>query len=177
MNTQKNISQRRLKDYLFLALASSFGLGLLPLAPGTFGALLGVGIHILSHIAIPQSFQLIFLSLSFLAVCNLHFSLTPWAINYWREKDPRHFVLDEIAGYLVVPILFRPQLFGAPTPPFWKTLALGFIFFRILDIIKIPPARQIDRDMEGGWGILLDDLVSAVYAATLLYILVIIKII
>jgi phosphatidylglycerophosphatase A len=94
----------------------------------------------------------------------LHCVLTPWAQSYWQEQDPKHFVLDEVAGYLLVPILFHQgQL--------WQIALSGYLCFRILDIIKVPPARQIDRKLHGAAGILLDDLVSAGYAVLILYLL------
>ena len=83
-------------------------------------------------------------------------------MRYWNDEDPGHFVLDEIAGYLMVPLLFR----GAHL---WETTVVGFLLFRVLDIIKLPPARQIDRDLHGPWGIVLDDLISGAYAALVLY--------
>ena len=74
-------------------------------------------------------------------------------------------MLDEVAGYLVVPILFRGG-------ELWQVALVGFLLFRIFDIIKIPPARQIDQNMHGSWGIILDDLISGAYAAAALYGLV-----
>ena len=79
-----------------------------------------------------------------------------------KNEDPGNFVLDEVAGYLVVPILFRGgQL--------WQVALCGFLLFRVFDIIKIPPARQIDQNMHGPWGIVLDDIISGAYAALALY--------
>ena len=74
-------------------------------------------------------------------------------------------MLDEVAGYLVVPILFHGG-------ELWQVALVGFLLFRIFDIIKIPPARQIDQNMHGPWGIVLDDLISGVYAALAIYGLV-----
>ena len=177
MNLNEKSPNNRLKDYLFVALGSAFGLGLSPIAPGSFGAFLGVGIHIFIHSLIRANLQLFFFIGFFLAVCVLHFCLTPWAVNYWKEEDPKNFVLDEVAGYLLVPILFHPEFIRPTAVPFRQVLFFGFILFRVLDIIKVPPARQIDRNLHGGWGILLDDLVSAIYAVIVLYVLLMMKII
>jgi phosphatidylglycerophosphatase A len=57
-----------------------------------------------------------------------------------------------------------------PQGTLWQVGFWGFLLFRVFDIIKIPPARQIDRNMHGSWGILLDDLVSGAYAALVLYV-------
>lgn len=147
-----------------LLLASAFGLGLSPIAPGTCGALLGVAVHLIIALFAPTVWQRWLLGGAFAAVCWTHFSLTRWAQQYWRESDPSHFVLDEVAGYLFVPLLVTS---GDP----WKLALWSFVCFRVLDIIKIPPARQVDRKMHGAVGILLDDLISAAYAAVLIYVL------
>ena len=54
--------------------------------------------------------------------------------------------------------------------PTWQIALWGYILFRLFDIIKIPPARQIDRRMKDAWGILLDDVVSAFYALIVMYL-------
>ena len=151
-------------DRLPLLIGSAFGLGLLPVAPGSFGALLGVLAHVAIALLLPGRFQVAALLLALLVVSVANHVLTPWAVRYWRDEDPSHFVLDEVAGYLVVPILFH----GAPL---WQIALWGFLLFRIFDIIKIPPARQIDQKLHGPWGILLDDIVSGAYAALALYAL------
>jgi phosphatidylglycerophosphatase A len=56
--------------------------------------------------------------------------------------------------------------------PLWAVVVFGFLLFRVLDIIKVPPARQIDRDWHGAWGILLDDVVSGLYASGLVWAIV-----
>ena len=78
-------------------------------------------------------------------------------------KDPRRFVLDEVAGFLVTVLLFR-------TPDPILTAIWAFLFSRIMDIVKPPPARLLER-LPAGWGILLDDVVASLYAAALLHIL------
>lgn len=85
-------------------------------------------------------------------------------MDYWNQTDPSHFVLDEVAGYLVVALI-------CPFMTTWYAIATGFLLFRILDIAKPPPARQIDRDWIGAAGILCDDLVSGAYAGGALWLL------
>ncbi len=63
-----------------------------------------------------------------------------------------------------MPILFRHNVL-------WQTVFCGFLLFRIIDIIKQRPARQIDKYMGGSWGILLDDIVSGCYAVAILYLM------
>jgi phosphatidylglycerophosphatase A len=157
-------SMTRSREILNLAIGSAFGLGLAPIAPGSFGALLGVLFHLLVALYLPLGWQTVALVSGLLAVSAANNVLTPWAVEYWKDEDPRHFVLDEIAGYLVVPILFRGG-------DLFEVILWGFLLFRIFDIVKIPPARQIDRQWHGKWGILLDDIVSGTYAALALYAL------
>ena len=148
-----------------LAIGSSFGLGLSPIAPGSFGALPGVAYHVALALYAPASWLVPGLVLGLAAVILANHLLTPWAVKYWKDEDPGNFVLDEVAGYLVVPILFRGG-------ELWQVALWGFLLFRVFDIIKIPPARQIDQNMHGPWGIVLDDIISGAYAALALYALV-----
>ena len=154
----------RVKNYVLATVGSAFGLGLSPIAPGSCGALLGVLLHVSIILLLPSDIQLPALIIVFTIVCIGNNLLTSWAEEYWQEKDPKNFVLDEVAGYLLVPIFFR---YGK----LWQVVFWGYILFRVFDIIKIPPARQIDRNMHNAWGILLDDLVSALYAVLVMYFL------
>ena len=151
------------QDKLFIAIGSAGGFGLSPYMPGTCGAFTGVLLHVAVVSFMPSSLQWPCLFMLFALVCIANHALTDWAELFWQEKDPKHFVLDEVAGYLVVPILFSG---GA----LFKTVFWGFTLFRIFDIFKlIPPARWVDENIHGPWGILLDDLVSAGYAVIIMY--------
>jgi len=152
------------KHYLNIIIGSALGLGLSPIAPGTCGALLGIIIHLFIVLFFPVSLQIIALIFLLFIIIILNHILTPWAIKYWKSDDPSHFVLDEIAGYLIVPILFHQG-------KLWQIILWGFLLFRVFDIIKLPGARQIDRKMKNSWGIILDDLVSGLYAVIMMYIL------
>lgn len=144
--------------------ATCFGLGLSPVAPGTMASLLGVAVFAAARLWAPASWTTAILLISLLLVCWLNHVLTPWAVERWKNKDPSQFVLDEVAGYLMTALLFRGG------PDLASTLLLTFLFTRLLDILKIPPARQFE-DLPGSWGIVLDDLMSSVYAAGLLWTL------
>ncbi len=87
----------------------------------------------------------------------------------FNRKDPSEAVADETAGQCLPLMFLPPDAFGTiPLTAF--TLLLAFISFRMFDIFKPWPARQVQR-VPGGWGILLDDLVAGVYAALLLQVL------
>jgi phosphatidylglycerophosphatase A len=76
-------------------------------------------------------------------------------------KDPQFVVIDEVAGQLIA-------LIAAPLT--WKTFLAGFILFRAFDIIKPPPARQLERLPEGT-GIVLDDVAAGIYALAVMQVL------
>ena len=159
---------------LALPLATGFGLGYLPLVPGTWGSLGGVvltcgltklwwwlfpqdliGIALGPRIVLP-------LSLCLNAACSLLVALVGvWASGHGEKhfgvKDPRAVVIDEVSGQQIT------YLFG-PTALNWKYLLLGFILFRALDVWKPSPARQVES-WRGGWGIMADDWFAGLYAA------------
>ena len=149
-------------DRVRLFLASGFWLGLLPVVPGSFGALAGLLWHYLAWWLgwsdIATRIWCLWGALLFSAV---HYWLTPWAQKRWNDPDPKHFVLDEIVGYLCVP------LFCMHMTAWWQPLA-GFCIFRVLDAIKLPGARYIDRNIHTASGVLFDDVVSAVYSAAIM---------
>jgi phosphatidylglycerophosphatase A len=78
------------------------------------------------------------------------------------KKDPGQAVADETAGQ-AIPLLFLPAVATSTTNHTLLTLALAFVAFRVFDIIKLPPARQLQR-LKGGIGILIDDLIAGVHA-------------
>lgn len=151
---------------LKLFLASGCFLGLAPIVPGSFGALLGLAWHMLALFCgwseTAMRFWCFWGALVFSA---LHYWLTPWAQRYWHDFDPKHFVLDEVVGYLCVPLFW--VLPEEPAYPVWMFALLGFVVFRILDAIKLPIARYIDRNIHTAHGVLFDDVVSAAYSAAL----------
>ena len=151
------------RDRFLYVLATCFGLGLLPIAPGTWGALLGVAIYAAVRLAdVTLPVQTAIVGGSLLIVSVLTVALSPWSERHWKKKDPGNFVTDEVAGYLMTVLLFPV---GANLP---LTLLWTFVVTRGLDIVKIPPARQLEY-LHGGWGILLDDLMSSIYAAGVLW--------
>lgn len=139
-----------------------FGAGLLPKAPGTAGSLLATlllaAIHLLFH---PQYWTLqVILLIGLLGISALAVTLGPWAAKHYGRKDPQPFVLDEVAG-ICLTALFQPM--KVVEAEHWWLWAAVFIAFRVFDIIKPPPASQLEKLPEG-WGILMDDLAAAVYA-------------
>lgn len=140
--------------HLLNFLASGFFSGYLPKAPGTFGTLVGMFIYLLvspyliPYIAVVIFFVLISVPISTYAETHI-----------FKEKDSPHIVIDEMVGYFVTMLSFRftPDLNGI------RYAILGFILFRIFDILKPTPIRQI-QNLKGGWGVVMDDVLAGVFA-------------
>ena len=134
----------------FTFLATFFYIGYIPFAPGTFGSLAGVLLFICVFSKLPPLIYIIILAtLFFLGI---------WASektdDFYKTHDNSIIVIDEVVGMLA-------SLFLIPFT--WKNVFLGFLLFRIFDIIKVPPANILDRK-KTGFGTMGDDLVSGVYA-------------
>ena len=147
-------------DYLALALAT-VGVGYLPLMPGTYGSLVGVGIFLGFTQLVKGNALVALVLVSIVAVTFAGI----WAASRTEElsgrKDPGKVVVDEVAGQLIS--LFPLTLFAR-----WSIIAviISFILFRFFDIVKPYPARRLEA-LKGGVGIMCDDLVAGVYAAAI----------
>jgi len=144
-----------------MVIATFFGLGFFPIAPGTAASLVVVLLYkfYLSGLAWPCVLLILFL-LTVLGVI----SSTTYSREL-REKDPRRIVIDEACGQLFVLLL---------TPLTWPALAISFVLFRFFDIVKPYPVSKVER-LPRGWGIMADDLVAAVMAKILLHLYLVLK--
>jgi phosphatidylglycerophosphatase A len=136
-------------------IATMLGAGLLPGAPGTWGsAMTVVLLYPLLRFGADPLITLIAGLILFSVLCV---ALGRYAVEDFGRSDPGPFVLDEAAG-ICLTLLFIPAPHG------WLlTLAIGFAAFRIFDVTKPPPCKQLEK-LPAGWGILMDDLAAAVYA-------------
>jgi phosphatidylglycerophosphatase A len=164
------------KPRVSLAIATAFGLGYLPKAPGTWGSLAGILIYALTQFYFPFNvipgarLQLIdrakWAVLTGLPVSVAIALVGLWcatrAAEYSGKKDPQFVVIDEVSGQHLT-YLFSLTLLD------WKYLLLGFILFRVFDIWKPFPARQAES-LPGGLGIMADDWIAGIYAALGLWI-------
>jgi phosphatidylglycerophosphatase A len=145
-------------------IASCFGLGYSPIMPGTCGALVGPAIYIPLALAVPgEPAQGLLIMAALAAWCWITVALGGWAESYYQRKDSQTFVTDEVAGFL-----FTVLLFHDPARPVLTTL-WAFPVTRIIDILKVPPARRLEH-LPRGWGVLADDLLGSIYAAAVLNI-------
>ena len=134
--------------------ATFFGVGQLPLAPGTWGSAAAVLLWWIVSRWITVWWQAG--TVMGLAVLATLVGI-PAATRGEREtgrKDPQFVVIDEVAGQLIALIA---------VPVFWKSLLTGFILFRVFDTLKPPPVRQLERLPEGA-GIVVDDIGAGLYA-------------
>ena len=147
-------------------LASFFGIGLLPFAPGTWGSLVGL-LLFFSIIYIQLSFFL-FLTL-FVCFVILSIIVCTIASKDLVEKDHKAIVIDEVVGawlsFLFIPFL---GVYNFSTSEWLKESYLAacilFVLFRFFDILKPHPISFIDRKFKSGLGIVLDDLAAGVFA-------------
>ncbi len=141
-----------------LFLATGFYAGKLPLAPGTFGSLIGL--------AAAFALTLLKLPLALFGVLIIVF-FAAWiaqgAERILKQKDPGCIVIDEIAGMVIT-------LAGIPYN--LKTALLGFVLFRFFDILKPPPIRSVEKRLSGGIGVVADDVVAGILANLLLRIFI-----
>ena len=150
-------------DYLALAIATC-GVGYLPLAPGTWGSLVGVGIFLLLVWAIPAYSLIVLVLVAIVAVTCVGIWAATRTEQLSGRKDPGKVVVDEVAGQLIA--LFPLTLF---TRWSWVAVIVSFILFRFFDIVKPYPANKL-QDLNGGAGVMLDDLVAGVYGAVIVSI-------
>jgi phosphatidylglycerophosphatase A len=166
------------KPRFALFVATAAGLGYIPLAPGTWGSLAGAILYtpfvprvVMQPIDLSDgvaSFKIVHVS-PWPASCA--FALVIALVGVWAshraaefsgKKDPQFVVIDEVSGQFLTYLL-------ALAPVNWKYLLLGLILFRVFDIWKPFPVRQAES-LPGGWGIMADDWIAAIYAALGLWI-------
>ncbi len=143
------------------------GSGYAPFASGTWGSLTSILLFvpiwwILAGTSAPYATVEAVLIVGILASSVISVLWGEWAIARYGRKDPKEFVLDEFAGQwvslLVLPLAYSADL--------WSLACVWggqFLLFRAFDIVKPPPARQLER-LPAGWGVLLDDLFAGAYA-------------
>lgn len=134
---------------LAIALATALGAGFAPKAPGTYGS--AVGLLLWWLLPASPAIQA--------AVIVVVFLLGSWsgseAERYFRKSDPQQVVIDEVLGQLMT--MWMNPVGG------WLGALLGFGLFRLMDIVKPWPARQLEA-LHGGFGIMADDAMAGVYA-------------
>lgn len=143
-------------ERLVILLATGFGLGCSPVAPGTAGTLLGVVIVLaMGRLGLAWQIPLA------LVLAGVAVPLCSFAERHLGKKDDSRIVADE---YLTFPIC----MLGLPVQP--MVLAMAFVTNRMFDVIKPPPARQWQK-FHGGVGVVVDDFFGALYSLALNHLL------
>jgi phosphatidylglycerophosphatase A len=137
-----------------LAIATAAGAGYFPFAPGTVGSAVGVAIYLLTRHLDPAVQVALFA-----AVCVIGTWASGVAAVHFGREDPGYVVVDEVAGQLGTLLLLDVG---------WAGAFVGFLIFRVLDIIKPWPANRLEA-LHGGLGIMADDIMVGVYGWGLLW--------
>ena len=143
-------------------LAFWFGAGLAPVAPGTFGTLVGVPLFF-AMAWLPWPVYAAITAVLFVAGCWICGASS----RLLQVHDYPGFVFDEIVGFLITCLPMLPGLGGPEWHPALGMLA-AFALFRLFDVLKPWPIRLLDRHVHGGLGIMLDDAVAGAVAAGVL---------
>jgi phosphatidylglycerophosphatase A len=148
--------------------ASFLYLGKFPFVPGTVGSLGAAALYLLVALALKlQGVCLsVFAGAAGLVFAAVGIAIGRWAQDYYGQRDPRQFVLDEAAGMMISLVTVTPTLWAQPP---WRVALAAFLLFRLFDIVKPCPASRAEQ-LHGGWGIVLDDVIAGIYAAALTHV-------
>jgi len=136
--------------HFILLLATGFGIGYSPVAPGTLGTLAAIPVYyFLSKIPSPL-YEITLVGFLFLSVW-----VSENAEIFFGKKDDQRIVIDEVMGFLIT-MLWVPKTVLFVT--------IGFFLFRFFDILKPFPIRRLEKGFKGGFGVVLDDIMAGVYA-------------
>lgn len=150
---EENIANKVWQDpHWFIAFG--FGSGLSPIAPGTCGTLVAIPVYFILSSLSPIFYILLVLALFILGVWVSE--IVTCALG---EQDYSGIVWDEVVGYLLT-------MFCAPFGITW--MIIGFLLFRVFDILKPPPIGLVDKHIHGGLGVMLDDVMAAIPACLIL---------
>ena len=139
-------------------IACGFGTGASPYAPGTVGTLAGVLLYLpLSQLSL----------IPYLIVVVVGFGIGVWLCEVtsrdFGEQDHSGIVWDEVVGYWIT---------MTAVPFDWGWVLMGFLLFRLFDVLKPWPIRRLDQSIKGGFGVMIDDVLAGIYAWLVLMFLV-----
>jgi phosphatidylglycerophosphatase A len=153
------LTPQQILSHPILFLAFGFGSGLARKAPGTMGTVAAIPVYL-----ILAQFNVWVFGLLTLIITLVGIPICDIAARKLKVHDFGGIVWDEIAGYLIT------MLFTVAFIPFSSmAILIGFIFFRVFDIFKPQPIKWADRKVEGGLGIMLDDVIAGLFAGGLLW--------
>jgi phosphatidylglycerophosphatase A len=153
-----------MSDRVAQALATGLGAGLVPVAPGTFGALEGVAIYLaIQAMDLGRSSSLLVLVILNAVLLGVGVWASSRSCEITGVEDAHSIVIDEVSGQLIT--LTPLSLLSSSIPG----VVVGFLLFRFFDIFKPYPIRKLER-LHGGLGVMADDALAGVYAAGVLWL-------
>lgn len=160
-----------LADGLAMVIATGFGAGLIPLGPGTWGSL--VGLLIAYGLIAACGADVLLLQNVLIAAGVITAALGIWsgtrAEFIFQQKDPSQAVIDEVCGQIITFSFIAPYL--PRLGERWRLwMIVGFVLFRLFDIFKPYPINKL-QGLAGGFGVMMDDVLAGIYAATTLSLL------
>lgn len=155
---KNKLSIRQIMSDPVLFLAFGFGSGLIKKMPGTMGTIMAIPVYL---ILIQTNIWLYGILTGLVVMMGIW--ICGNAAKQLGEHDFKGIVWDEIAGFLITMSL---------VPFSWYAVILGFVLFRIFDIIKPWPIKWIDQKVEGGLGIMLDDVLAGVFVAVFMFFMI-----
>lgn len=136
-------------------IATCFGVGYFPLAPGTAGSAVGLALVVgIGRLPLARHWLVAIVAAAAIGIGALGVWAAGRAEKFFGRVDPGQVVIDEVVGQMLT-LLLQPDAT-------WKWLLAGFALFRLLDVVKPFPARSLER-APGGWGIMLDDVAAGAY--------------
>lgn len=142
---------------VLIQIAIFFGAGKSPKAPGTVGTIATIPLWYLLAQAGPLIYMAVTFALVFVGVAAAN------AYEQFAQKhDSKEIVIDEVVGYLITMTWL---------PLTWQSLLIGFAVFRVLDILKPPPIRQLDQKVQGGFGVMVDDIAAGIIGSIIMQLL------
>ena len=143
---------------ILLLISTFFNIGKFPIAPGTLTSLVTTCIFYVYNYYLEPPLYIILTSIVLVFLIGIPAS--HYAEKYFKKKDPRPCVIDEVAGQMISLILVPVSIF-----PY----IAGFFLFRFFDIIKPYPVKKAEK-ISGGFGIMLDDIIAGLYALGFLHL-------
>ena len=143
-----------------LLVATGFGVGFSPIAPGTAGALLASLLWLMFHFLLPFS-SLFYVTIALILLFTWAGIWATDKLEFYWGKDPSRVVVDEMVGVWI-------PLLAVPANEYWYWYAIGaFVLFRLLDITKPLGIRKMEN-LRGGIGVMMDDVLAGVYSLFIL---------
>jgi phosphatidylglycerophosphatase A len=142
---------------ILIQIATLFGIGKFPKAPGTVATLATVPLWYVMSFLSPMVYMLLVLGLIVLGIVAAQAYET-----HSGKHDSKEIVIDEVVGYLITMTWL---------PVTWQSAVIGFLVFRFFDIVKPPPIRQLDQKIQGGFGVMVDDIAAGIIGSILMQLM------